>query len=230
MGLALRVIGLELERGAQPPHLELHVYGGALPRLTSGGKAESLPAQDIWGGRHASRRPAFNLSLRKEIIPMEELESLREAENLRFRFQMNNRLRLESLAAVSKVFREFGEPISDDLLSSLVFAVPNELIVSNGVGYVTSATTTPPEQHAVPESGSYPPPPGPKDPRPGEPPAPPPGEPPAPPPGEPPVPPPGEPPAPPPGEPPAPPPGEPPAPPRPGEPPVPPPKGPPPGP
>ncbi len=51
---------------------------------------------------------------------MEERESLREAENLRFRFQMNNRLRLESLAAVSRVFREFGEPISDDLLSSLI--------------------------------------------------------------------------------------------------------------
>ncbi len=160
---------------------------------------------------------------------MEELESLREAENLRFRFQMNNRLRLESLAAVSKVFREFGEPISDDLLSSLVFAVPNELIVSNGVGYVMGATTSPPEQHAVPGSGSYPPPPGPKPgpgPRPGEPPAPPPGEPPAPPPGEPPAPPP------PPGEPPVPPPrpGEPPVPPpRPGEPPVPPPTGRPPG-
>ena len=70
---------------------------------------------------------------------MEERESLREAENLRFRFQMNNRLRLESLAAVSKVFREFGEPISDDLLSSLVFAVPNELIPSNGQGYVAGA-------------------------------------------------------------------------------------------
>ena len=67
---------------------------------------------------------------------MEEQESLREAESLRFRFQMNNRLRLESLAAVSKVFREFGEPISDDLLSSLVFAVPDELIARNGQGFV----------------------------------------------------------------------------------------------
>jgi hypothetical protein len=70
---------------------------------------------------------------------MEQFESLREAESLRFRFQMNNRLRLESLAAVSKVFREFGEPISDDLLSSLVFAVPSELIPSNDFGYVVGA-------------------------------------------------------------------------------------------
>src|SRR6185503_5054739 len=70
---------------------------------------------------------------------MEEQQALREAESLRFRFQMNNRLRLESLAAVSKVFREYGEPISDELLSSLVFAVPSELIPSNGFGYVAGA-------------------------------------------------------------------------------------------
>ena len=54
-------------------------------------------------------------------------ESLREVENLRFRFQMNNRLRLECLAAVSKVFREFDEAISDELLSTFVFALPQEL-------------------------------------------------------------------------------------------------------
>ena len=55
-------------------------------------------------------------------------ESLHEAARLRFRFQMNNRLRLESLAAISKVFRDFGEPIEDELLASMVFAVPEELI------------------------------------------------------------------------------------------------------
>src|SRR6185503_7080543 len=65
---------------------------------------------------------------------MQEHEALREAENLRFRFQMNNRLRLECLAAVSKVFREFGEPIADELLSSLGFALPQELVSSNGHG------------------------------------------------------------------------------------------------
>lgn len=64
---------------------------------------------------------------------METHESLRDVENLRFRFQMNNRLRLECLAAMSKVFREFGEPIKDELLSSVVFALPKELI-SNGHG------------------------------------------------------------------------------------------------
>src|SRR5260370_37087046 len=48
---------------------------------------------------------------------------------------MKNRLRLECLAAVSKVFREFGEPLKDELLSSIVFALPQELISSNGHGF-----------------------------------------------------------------------------------------------
>ena len=63
---------------------------------------------------------------------MEARESLRDVENLRFRFQMNNRLRLECLAAVSKVFREFGEPLKDELLSAMVFALPQELMSGNG--------------------------------------------------------------------------------------------------
>ena len=66
---------------------------------------------------------------------METHESLREIENLRFRFQMNNRLRLESLAAVSKVFRECGEPITDELLAGIVFALPQELVSNNGHSY-----------------------------------------------------------------------------------------------
>jgi hypothetical protein len=65
---------------------------------------------------------------------MESQETLREAARLRLRFQMNNRLRLESLAALSKVFREYGEPVSDDLLASLIFALPTELH-GNGNGH-----------------------------------------------------------------------------------------------
>ena len=95
---------------------------------------------------------------------MQEQECLREAENLRFRFQMNNRLRLESLAAVSKVFREFGEPISDDLLSSLVFAVPNELIASNGRGFVAEAANLRAEQPGYLSGPPQPPKPGPSGP------------------------------------------------------------------
>ena len=102
---------------------------------------------------------------------MQELDSLREVENLRFRFQMNNRLRLESLAELSKVFREFGEPISDNLLSSLVFALPQEL-VSNGHGYVQEAGDSPlearvdgpPQPPLPPESPKPGPKPGPPQP------------------------------------------------------------------
>ena len=55
-------------------------------------------------------------------------ECVREAARLRLRLHMNNRLRLETLAALSRVFREYGEPIHDELLASLVFAVPHELL------------------------------------------------------------------------------------------------------
>lgn len=51
-----------------------------------------------------------------------------EVAKLRLRFQMNGRLRLESLAALSKVFREYGEPLREELLGSIVFAVPEELL------------------------------------------------------------------------------------------------------
>jgi len=87
---------------------------------------------------------------------MNRRESLRAAENLRFRFQMNNRLRLECLAAISKIFRDFREPLSDELLSSIIFALPEELVASNGhssVGIAAKAGTppqTPYEKPGVP--------------------------------------------------------------------------------
>jgi hypothetical protein len=55
-------------------------------------------------------------------------ERAMEVAKLRLRFQMNGRLRLESLAALSKVFREYGEPIREELLGAIVFAVPEELL------------------------------------------------------------------------------------------------------
>jgi hypothetical protein len=54
-------------------------------------------------------------------------EKLMEAAKLRLRLQMNNRLRLELLAAISRLFREHEEPMPDDLLASIVLAVPEEL-------------------------------------------------------------------------------------------------------
>jgi hypothetical protein len=58
---------------------------------------------------------------------METNEALRDIMKVRLRFHMNNRLRLECLAALSKTFREYGEAISDELLASIVPAIPEEL-------------------------------------------------------------------------------------------------------
>lgn len=90
-------------------------------------------------------------------------ESLTEIAHLRLRFQMNNRLRLESLAALSKVFREHGEPIQDELLSSLVLAVPEELLgLSSSIRaeqpYTPGEPSTPSQRPTTP---GHPPPPRP---------------------------------------------------------------------
>ena len=55
-------------------------------------------------------------------------ERMMKAARLRLRLQMNNRLRLESMAALSRVFREYQEPLDDELLAALVLAVPEELL------------------------------------------------------------------------------------------------------
>jgi len=89
---------------------------------------------------------------------------LREVENLRFRVQMNNRLRLECLAAVSKVFREFEEPINDELLSSMIFALPQELISGNGhsktkveaKSYQSAEKGIPPQKPGIPPQSPTP--------------------------------------------------------------------------
>lgn len=58
---------------------------------------------------------------------METQDALRQIARVRMHFQMNNRLRLESLAALSRTFREHGEAISDELLALIVPAVSEEL-------------------------------------------------------------------------------------------------------
>jgi hypothetical protein len=113
---------------------------------------------------------------------MNAQESLREIDNLRLRFQMNNRLRLECLAALSKIFREHNENLQDELLSSLVFAIPCELPgerpAYQDLAGETMKAPEPPAGHPPPRPGQ--PPPGPTEPPPGVPPpgVPPPGVPP----------------------------------------------------
>ncbi|MFL6255234.1 MAG: hypothetical protein ACJ74T_09425 [Pyrinomonadaceae bacterium] len=84
--------------------------------------------------------------------------SVMEAAGLRLRLQMNNRLRLEVLAALSKVFREFGEPISDELLASVVLAIPDELVGYNGGSSNASNEHTLPSPPGTPPSPPAPPP------------------------------------------------------------------------
>jgi hypothetical protein len=59
---------------------------------------------------------------------MSHARGMTEAAKLRLRLQMNARLRLEVLAALSRVFREYRDPVSDELLSAVVLAVPEELL------------------------------------------------------------------------------------------------------
>jgi hypothetical protein len=60
---------------------------------------------------------------------MTQQELIMEAAKLRLRLRMNNRLKLESQALLSRLFREHGVPVGDELLSCLIVAVPDELIV-----------------------------------------------------------------------------------------------------
>lgn len=77
-----------------------------------------FPASESSGGNQPDHAPP----------PSAESSALqREVATLRLLFQINSRLRLETLAALSKVFREHGVQITDNLLASLVFALTEEL-------------------------------------------------------------------------------------------------------
>jgi len=66
---------------------------------------------------------------------MTQQELAMEAGKLRLRLRMNSRLKLESQALLSRLFREHEVVVSDELLSRLVFAVPHELMAeSEGAG------------------------------------------------------------------------------------------------
>jgi hypothetical protein len=86
---------------------------------------------------------------------MQNLPLEREIASLRLRFQANNRMRLEFLGTLSKILRDYGEPVSDDLLAAVVLATPNELAdlgrplkaaSSKEPGRARGAGTGPPQQ------------------------------------------------------------------------------------
>jgi hypothetical protein len=86
---------------------------------------------------------------------MDTSERLREVANLRYALQSKSRLRLEFLGELSKLLRVHGQPVRDEVLASLVLAIPDEL---PGEGFASKyndetlyAESTPPQ--SPPETG-----------------------------------------------------------------------------
>jgi len=81
---------------------------------------------------------------------MSTQETLHEAAALRHNFHVNHRLRLEFLGNLSKLLRDYGIQASDELLSSLVLSVPEEILNGHqdGNGHHTTYASTDSEKTA----------------------------------------------------------------------------------
>src|SRR5262245_60168473 len=82
----------------------------------------------------------------------------REVSRRRLLLQVNSRLRLELLAALSKTFREHGVIVSDNLLSSIVFAISDELPGESSIPAVVAAVRKQRPQRDQPPQPPQPPP------------------------------------------------------------------------
>ena len=80
--------------------------------------------------------------------------ALREAQRLRLKMQTDARFHLEVLAALSRTFRENGESVSNDLLRSLVFAVPDELPGRGDASAMVNSTRRPAYAKIPPQPGT----------------------------------------------------------------------------
>ena len=90
---------------------------------------------------------------------MTQQELVMEAAKLRLRLRMNNRLKLESQALLSKLLREHEVPVADELLSCLIFAVPDELLIETQLA--DRAKRKPPPKPPTKNGGTHKPPPKP---------------------------------------------------------------------
>jgi len=63
---------------------------------------------------------------------MEKHKTLREVSALRHHLHINSGLRLEFLASIARLLREYGIKADDELLNSLILAVPDELWPQDG--------------------------------------------------------------------------------------------------
>ena len=59
---------------------------------------------------------------------MQNITAQREMEIIRYKFRTNNRLNLEFRSALSKLFRDYKQPLDDELLSRVTLALPDELV------------------------------------------------------------------------------------------------------
>jgi hypothetical protein len=91
---------------------------------------------------------------------MDTSERLREVANLRYALQSKSRLRLEFLGELSRLLRVHGQPVKDEVLASLVLAIPDEL---PGEGFASKYNgeavyaSTPPETGIPPKTPPKPP-------------------------------------------------------------------------
>ncbi len=90
---------------------------------------------------------------------MTQQELVMEAAKLRLRLRMNNRLKLESQALLSKLFREHEVPVADELLSCLILAVPDELLIE--AQSASRSKRKPPPKPPTKNGGTHTPPPKP---------------------------------------------------------------------
>jgi hypothetical protein len=104
---------------------------------------------------------------------MEREQSLQDIAVLRHSIHINNRLRLETIASLSRLFREYQVPIKDELLGELILALPAELNgtnyetlghVSDHPGYKFEAPPIPPQPHGPVDPPEPPEPPQPPEP------------------------------------------------------------------
>jgi len=100
---------------------------------------------------------------------MEVQERINEVMNLRFALKSKSRMRLEFLGELSKILRIHGHSINDEVLSSLILAVPEELpgegIASMGnvaqvLNAESPASRPPGKEHMRPPGGEHTRPPG----------------------------------------------------------------------
>jgi len=88
---------------------------------------------------------------------MQREETLREIAALRHSLHVNNRLRLEFLASISKLLRDYGITADDELLSSLILAVPDELSAQSEAPMPPTSPQEEPMPPTSPEEEPMPP-------------------------------------------------------------------------